>query len=446
VDINHVIERYEILAPDFSKKPLYLSNVETVLPKKGSDMPLNPHSDHIQNIPLQSLADEYGTPLYVYDASIIDRQINRLRSAFSGFPHRVNYAAKALTNLAVLKHMHTRDLGLDVVSVYELRMGLDAGFAPSDILFTSNSIHFSELQEAIGFGVNINIDSLSLLEKFGREYGGSYPCSIRLKLDPLIETHEASGKWHRLSKFGIHHSRAGEIKTIIQTYNLNVIGLHVHNSSGFLDVPVYLATADTMFSIAKQFPELQFIDFGGGITIPFYEGHQVIDVDELGKKLSARVHEFYAEYGGNPGIWFEPGRFLVSECGVLLTAVTVLKDDREPSFAGTDTGFNHLLRPAMYDAYHEIVNLSNPGGNVKEYHITGNMCETDFLGKNRMVGEIREGDLLAIKNAGAYGSSMASNYNSRPRPAEVMIRDGKAHLIKKRETYEDLIRNQARVW
>jgi len=401
--------------------------------------------NHIQNIPIQSLADEFGTPLYVYDAAIIDRQIHRMRSAFSGFPHQINYAAKALTNLAVLKHMRSRNLGLDVVSVQELRMGLDAGFQPSDILFTSNSIHFSELMEAIGYGVNINIDSLSLLEKFGREYGGSYPCSIRLKLDPLTQTHEGSKTWHLLSKFGIHHSRTGEIHRMITKYSLNVIGLHVHNSSGFLDIPVYLAAADTMFSIAEQFPELQFIDFGGGITIPFYEGHKVIDVDELGNKLAAKVHAFYSAYGSKPAIWFEPGRFLVSECGVLLTSVTVLKNDREPAFAGTDTGFNHLLRPALYDAYHEICNVSNPAGKSGEYHVTGNMCETDFLGKNRRIAEIREGDILAIRNAGAYGSCMASNYNSRLRPAEVMIRDGKAYLIKKRETYEDLLRNQLEV-
>lgn len=400
-------------------------------------------SNHIQNIPLQSLADEYGTPLFIYDAAIIDRQINRLRSAFGAFPHHIKYAAKALTNLSILKHMHQSGLGLDVVSIQELRMGLDSGFHPSDILFTSNSIHFSELEEAIAFGVNINIDSLSLLEKFGQKYGGSYPCSIRLKLDPLIESHDGSERWHRLSKFGIHHSRMDELKSIIETFSLNVIGLHVHNSSGFLDTPVYLASADRMFSIAMEFKHLQFIDFGGGITIPFYDGHEVMNVEELGQKLEEKVQAFHPAYGSKPAIWFEPGRFLVSECGYLLTRVTVLKDGGlSPVFAGTDTGFNHLLRPAMYNAYHEIYNLSNPSGEINEYHITGNMCETDFLGKNRQIREIREGDLLVIRNAGAYGSSMASNYNSRPRPAEVLVRDGKAHLIKKRETYEDLIRNQ----
>ncbi len=408
-------------------------------------MPSIHPSETIQTIPLQSLADEFGTPLYVYDAAIIDRQVNRLRSAFAEFPHQIKYAAKALTNTGVLRHMKSRGLGLDVVSIQELRMGLDAGFKPSEILFTSNSIHYSELKEAIKFGTFINIDSLSLLEKFGQEYGGSYPCSIRLRLDPLTHNHEGSKKWHQLSKFGIHHSRIAEIRALIKKYDLNITGLHVHNSSGFLDIPVYLSTADRMFSIAGQFGDLQFIDFGGGITIPFYRNHKVIDIEELGKKLAVKVNEFYKAYGSEPDIWFEPGRFLVSECGILLTTVTVLKEDREPIFAGTDTGFHHLLRPALYDSYHEIHNLSNPSGDLKGYHITGNMCETDFLGKNRTIAEIREGDILMIFNAGAYGSCMASNYNSRLRPAEVMVRDGKAHLIKRRETYEDLIRNHIAV-
>ncbi|MCH2451230.1 MAG: diaminopimelate decarboxylase [Gracilimonas sp.] len=399
----------------------------------------------IQNFAVEELAKTYGTPLFVYDASIIDRQIEKLKQAFRHFPHRINYAAKALTNLAVLKHMKSHNLGLDVVSVNELRMGLDSGFDADDILFTSNSVSLDEIDQSIALGVKVNIDSLSLLQRFGQKYGSSEPCSIRLKLDPLVNEHSGSREWHGHSKFGIHFTHLAEVKTLVDKYGIQITGLHVHNSSGFLDIPVYLAAAERMFEIAIGFKNLDFIDFGGGITIPFHPNDTVIDVEELGSKLAEKVSEFYKEYGSKPEIWFEPGRFLVSECGYLLTQVTVVRKDRELPYAGTDTGFNHLLRPKLYDAYHEIVNAGNSGGEKQVYHITGNMCETDFLGKNRSLSKIEEGHILAIKNAGAYGSCMASNYNSRVRPAEIMIRNGEAYLIKKRETYEDLIRNQVKV-
>ncbi|NGP89071.1 diaminopimelate decarboxylase [Fodinibius halophilus] len=397
---------------------------------------------HIQDISMEALAEKYGTPLFVYNAFTIDRQINRLQNAFDGFPHRINYAAKSLTNIAVLKLMCSYGLGLDVVSVNELQMGLDAGFDADDILFTSNSVSFEEIKEAIARGVKVNIDSLSLLETFGKEYGGSQPCSIRLKLDPLVGEHEASTEWHNKSKFGIHYSRLDDIKALIDTYNLDIVGLHVHNSSSFLDIPVYVKAAKRMFDIARSFEGLDFIDFGGGITVPFHPEDETIDVNKLGKALTTEVHSFYDDYGSRPEIWFEPGRFLVSECGYLLCSVTVLKGDRDLPYAGTDTGFNHLLRPKLYGAYHDICNISNPEGELQNYHITGNMCETDFLGRDRPVARIREGDILCIKNAGAYGACMASNYNSRLRPAEVMIREGKVQLIRERETYEDLVRNQ----
>lgn len=396
----------------------------------------------IQNIGLEKLTEEYGTPLYVYDSSVINRQIGRLRNAFNGFSHRINYAAKSLTNIAIMELMEKYNLGLDVVSVNELKMGLDAGFDASDILFTSNSVSFEEIKQAINLGVKVNIDSLSLLEKFGKEYGGDHPCSIRLKLDPMVGEHEDSTEWHNKSKFGIHHSRLDDVRALIAEYDLDIVGLHVHNSSSFLDVPVYLKAAERMFDIAQSFEGLEFIDFGGGITIPFHPNDEVIDVDELGAGLNEKVHAFYDSYGDEPEIWFEPGRFLVSECGNLLCSVTVLKGDRDLTYAGTDTGFNHFLRPKMYGAYHDISNISNPDGSLNQYHITGNMCETDFLGRDREIANIREGDTLCIKNAGAYGACMASNYNSRVRPAEVLVHEGQAHLIRKREVYEDLVRNQ----
>ncbi|WP_138429620.1 diaminopimelate decarboxylase [Fodinibius saliphilus] len=405
-------------------------------------MQLKNSTYHIQDISMQALAEEYGTPLFVYNAFTIDRQINRLQNAFDGFPHRINYAAKSLTNIAVLRLIRSYGLGLDVVSVNELKMGLDAGFDPDDILFTSNSVSFEEIKQAIDHGIKVNIDSLSLLETFGKTFGGSEPCSIRLKLDPLVGEHEASTKWHNKSKFGIHYSRLDDIKALIDSYDLNIVGLHVHNSSSFLDIPVYLEAAERMFSIAQSFEELDFVDFGGGITIPFHPDDEVIDVEKLGHVLAVKVEAFYDDYGSRPEIWFEPGRFLVSECGYLLTTVTVLKGDRDLPYAGTDTGFNHLLRPKMYDAYHEICNISNAKGELKRYHVTGNMCETDFLGRDREIADIREGDILCLKNAGAYGACMASNYNSRVRPAEVIIKNGEVHLIRERETYEDLVHKQ----
>lgn len=232
------------------------------------------------------------------------------------------------------------------------------------------------------------------------------------------------------------------ILKVVSTYNLNVVGLHMHTGSDILDAEVFLRAAEILFDAAKNFTNLDFIDFGSGFKVAYKEGDITTDIEEVGQKLSAAFNEFCEAYGRKLQMWFEPGKFLVSESGVFLTKTNVVKTTPATVFAGVDSGMNHLIRPMMYDAYHEIVNVSNTSGTKRVYTVVGYICETDTFGLDRKLSEVKEGDILAFKNAGAYSFSMASNYNSRLRPAEVLIYEGKAHLIRKREEFEDLLKNQ----
>jgi diaminopimelate decarboxylase len=232
---------------------------------------------------------------------------------------------------------------------------------------------------------------------------------------------------------------------LAQRYHIIINGLHIHTGSEITETDVFLKMAEILFSIARDFPELKFIDFGGGFKVAYKDGDLVTNVYDLGLKLGKAFKEFYHSYGRKLELWIEPGKYVVSEAGYLLVKTNVVKSTPSITFAGVNSGLNHLLRPMMYDAYHEIVNVSNPNGPQKIYTVVGNICETDTLGADRKLTEIREGDILAIKNAGAYGYSMASQYNSRFRPAEVLILDGKAKLIRKRDTWEDLLRGQIEI-
>ncbi len=391
---------------------------------------------------LQKLVEDFGTPLYVYDENTLIRQYKRLTSAFKGVKLKVKYACKALSNQAILKLFHKIGSGLDAVSIQEVQLGLKAGFSPEEILFTPNGVSFDEIKMGVDAGVVINIDNISILEHFGHEYGSRVPCCIRLNPHIMAGGHQHIQTGHIDSKFGISVHQLRHVERIIKTYNIHVTGLHVHTGSEILDSGVFLRAAELMFEAAHQFKDLLFIDFGSGFKVAYKDGDVTTDIEELGKELSDRFNQFCKDYGRELELWFEPGKFLVSEGGILLVRVNTVKQTMATVFAGVDSGQNHLIRPMFYDAYHHIVNISNPEGKPRIYTVVGYICETDTFGWDRKLMEVREGDVLAILNAGAYGFTMSNNYNSRLRPAEVLIRNGKAELIRRRENLDDLLHTQ----
>ncbi|WMN07651.1 diaminopimelate decarboxylase [Marivirga arenosa] len=391
---------------------------------------------------LTSLTEKYGTPLYVYDADKIASQIKRLNDAFSGINLKLKYATKALSNISVLKWMKKHGTGLDVVSIQEAYLGLKAGFEPKDILYTPNCVSIDEIVEAVDLGLMINIDNISILEQFGHKYHNSVPVCIRLNPHIMAGGNSKISTGHIDSKFGISILQMRHLLRVIENYNINVIGLHIHTGSDILDSEVFLRGTEIIFEAAEDFPDIDFIDFGSGFKVAYKEGDVTTDIEELGKEVSKRFKDFCKSRGKDLELWFEPGKFLVSEAGYFLSKVNVIKTTPATVFVGLDTGMNHLLRPMMYDAYHQIENISNPSDTQRVYTVVGYICETDTFGTDRRLSEVRQGDIIAIKNAGAYGFSMASNYNSRYRPAEVLVHEGKDQLIRKRESLDDLLRNQ----
>jgi len=399
----------------------------------------------IQGVDLVELTSEFGSPLYVYDAEKIEQQFKKLTSAFSDVKMKVKYATKSLTNISILKLLQSLGSELDCVSIQEVQIGLRAGFKPEEILYTPNCVSFSEIKEAAALGVMINLDNISILEQFGNEFHDTVPVCIRLNPHIMAGGNKKISTGHADSKFGISIYQLQHIVRVVNTYGLKVTGLRMHTGSDILDAEVFLRAADILFDAAKSFKDLTFIDFGSGFKVGYKEGDITTDIEELGVKLSAAFKSFCADYGRELEMWFEPGKFLVSESGVFLTKTNVVKTTPATVFVGVDSGMNHLIRPMMYDSYHEIVNLSNPEGTKRIYTVVGYICETDTFGLDRKMNEVKEGDVIAFKNAGAYAFSMSSNYNSRLRPAEVLIYKGEAKLIRKREVFEDLINNQVEV-
>ncbi len=399
-------------------------------------------SEHVSSQLLVDLAKEYGTPLYVYHAEKIKEQFHRLRSAFSNTDARFFYAAKALTNLSILQYIRSIGCHVDCSSINEAFLAIRAGFEPREILYTSNNIAFEEIQAAKELGVNINIDSLSNLERFGKQYGHTYPVGMRLRPNIMAGGNLKISTGHVDSKFGVPLDQVDKVLKIARQTGLQIRGLHIHTGSEIRDVKVFVKGIEVLFKVAKEFTDLEFLDLGGGFKVPYEQGDKGTNIEKLGKKVEAEFKWFEKKYGRHLQVWFEPGKFLVSEAGYFVTRVNVIKDSSPTIFAGVDSGMNHLIRPMFYGAYHEIENISNPGGELKKYTVVGNICETDTFAKKRQLPEVREGDFLVFRNAGAYCMEMASHYNSRFKPAEVMIRDGKSYLIRKRDVFEDLLRNQ----
>ncbi|MFT5723195.1 MAG: diaminopimelate decarboxylase, partial [Bacteroidia bacterium] len=390
-------------------------------------MELKESSYQIQDVDLLNVAKEFGSPVYVYDADKIVKQYKRLCNAFKGVDLKVKYACKALTNINILKLLRIEGCGLDTVSIQEVMLGLEAGFEPHEILYTPNCVSFDEIKKAVNAGVQINIDNISILEQFGHEYGSTIPVCIRLNPHIMAGGHNHISVGHIDSKFGVSIHQVPHLVRVVKTYDIKVNGLHMHTGSDILDAEVFLIGAELLFNVAKEFKDLEFMDFGSGFKVGYRQGDVTTDIEALGEKITTRFNAFCESYGKKLELWFEPGKFLVSEAGYFLVKSNVIKQTTSTVFVGVDSGQNHLLRPMMYDAYHHITNLSNTSGTTRIYSVVGYVCETDTLGYDRQLNEVREGDILAIHNAGAYAISMSSNYNSRYRPAEVMIYKGKAH-------------------
>ena len=396
----------------------------------------------MQGKELLQLAEQFGTPLYVYDAEKIQSQFNRLTKAFSKVEKlRINYAMKALSNISILQLLKDMGSGLDTVSIQEVLLGLHAGYAPEKIFYTPNGVSLEEIEEVNALGVQINIDNLSILEQFGTKHP-NVPVCIRINPHVMAGGNTNISVGHIDSKFGISIHQLPHLVRIVENTKMNIVGIHMHTGSDILDIEVFLYAAEILFDAARNFKNLEFLDFGSGFKVPYKKDDVQTDIEELGKKLSKRFNAFCVEYGKDLTLIFEPGKFLVSEAGYFLTKVNVVKQTTSTVFAGIDSGFNHLIRPMLYGSQHHIENISNPKGKERFYSVVGYICETDTFANNRRIAEIKEGDILSFHNAGAYCFSMSSNYNSRYKPAEVLWLNGKGHLIRAHEKFEDLLQNQ----
>ena len=391
---------------------------------------------------LKSIAENYGTPVYVYHAEKITEQYQKLHDAFSKTPTRIFYACKALTNVAVLKHILSLGACLDCVSINEVKLGLLAGFDKKNILFTPNCVDFNEILAAKELGVNINIDNISILEQFGNTFKNSYPVCIRLNPHIMAGGNFKISTGHIDSKFGISIHQLRHIERVVKTTGLHIEGIHMHTGSEIKDINVFLMGLEVMFDVAAHFPDLKYIDLGSGFKVSYQPGDKETDIITLGEKVAEAFSLFEKETGRQLEVWFEPGKYLVSQAGYFIVKANVIKQTPATVFVGVNSGFNHLIRPMMYDAYHHIENLSNPTGTPRIYTVVGNICETDTFAWDRTLSEVREGDLLLFHNAGAYGFEMSSNFNSRLKPAEVLVKNNQPTLIRKRDEFDDLLRNQ----
>jgi len=399
----------------------------------------------LERTQLLELANKYGSPLYVYDTDKIASQYNRLTNAFSDVKNlKLNYAVKALSNINILNFFKNLGAGLDTVSIQEVQLGLTTGIDPKNIIFTPNGVSLKEIEDVAKLGVQINIDNLSILEQFGQQHP-EVPVCVRINPHIMAGGNSKISVGHIDSKFGISIHQVPHIKRVVENTGMNINGIHMHTGSDILDIDTFLRATEILFDVAKQFDDIDFIDFGSGFKVPYKEGDISTDIEQLGLQLTERFNEFCKEYGKDITLMFEPGKFLVSEAGVFLAKVNVVKQTTSTVFAHVDSGFNHLVRPMMYNSYHHITNISNPEGRDRYYSVVGYICETDTFGSNRRISEISEEDILCFHNAGAYCFSMASNYNSRYLPAEVMIVDGQDYLIRKRQTIQDILHNQEMV-
>ncbi len=388
---------------------------------------------------LNAAAQKFGTPLYVYHAERIEKQYQNLLAHFESTQTRFFYACKALTNIHILKVVKDMGCNIDCSSINEVKLALHVGFLPNNILYTSNSVGFDEITTAIELGVHVNIDSLSNLEKFGAKYGGSKVVGVRIRPDVMAGGNLKISTGHDKSKFGIPVLQLDELKSVQEKYQINIRTLHIHTGSEIKDVAVFIKSAEVFETLLPHFPNVEVLDFGGGFKVPYEPGEHGTDMALLGTEVNKAMHRLAEKFGRHLSAWFEPGKYMVSEAGFFIAKVNVLKPSVDRIFAGLNTGLNHLIRPMFYDAYHHIDNLTHPEKPLQQYAVVGNICETDTFAWDRPIPTIEEGDLLVFYNAGAYGYEMASNYNARFKPAQVLYQNDEAKLISRADQFEDLL-------
>lgn len=387
-------------------------------------------------------ATTFGTPLYVYHAEAITAQYQKLTAAFSLLDARFFYAAKALTNISILRHIRSIGCSIDCSSINEVKLAIHAGFTPDQILYTSNSVAFEEIQEAVSLGISVIIDSLSNLEKFALAYGGSYPVGVRIRPNIMAGGNTKISTGHAGSKFGIPIEQISLLQKLVTEHGLQLRTLHIHTGSEISEASVFVQGLELLLQLAELFSTVSIIDLGGGFKVPYQPHEKETDLAAIAQSVAKAFADFKNKTARQLQVWFEPGKYLVAQAGYLLTTVTVVKPTERICFVGVNSGLNHLIRPMFYEAYHHISNLTNAEGMPHSYQVTGNICETDDFALARMIPEVREGDLLAFHTAGAYGFEMASSYNARVRPAEVLYCMGQPQLIRRRECLDDLLAPQ----
>ena len=398
-------------------------------------------------LPAATLVNQYGSPLYVYEAARIRGAFDTLARAFAVEDLRIHFATKANSNPWILRLLRQAGAWADVVSPGEILMARTAGFPPRRLLYNGNSASDAEMRTAVDQGVRINVESLSQLRRLGELAPGT-AISIRFNIYVGGGHHSHVITGGPESKFGIDWEQAGEAQAVAAAGSLRVAGVHCHIGSGVLEAERFVQAVTNLLTVARRFPGLEQVNFGGGIGIPYRREQQELAVDRLGALLTAEYERFCAEYGARPALCLEPGRFLVARSGTLLCRVTAVNQARKYLFVGTDSGFNHLVRPAMYGSYHEIEPVQPRSGAARPTVLTGNICESgDVFTRDeegiepRDLPPLQEGDLVALRDAGAYGFSMASRYNSFPLPAEVLVEDGRGTLIRRRDTLDQLLSN-----
>lgn len=394
----------------------------------------------ISNSVMLEAAKKFGTPLFLYD---IDKIRECYKSLFKFIPYKglkIHYALKANYNIAVLKALRDIGCGLDTVSPGEVALALELGFKKEDIIYTANNMTDAEFDEVYHTGVVMNIGELSRLEKMAKNYPGSRIC-LRFNPDVKDGDNEKTMTAGDLTKFGILLDDVAKVVEIVKKGNLHVVGLHEHTGSGLQKAESVYQSMKNLMNIATpaNFPELEFLDFGGGFKVPYMPDEKRIDYVAMGSEITRLFEEYCRNYGRELKMYFEPGKYMVAESGHLLVEVNTIKKNRSRIIAGCNSGFPQLIRPVMYGAYHHIVNLSNPEGTLQKYDICGNICETgDRFAEERMMPEIREYDILDIQNAGAYCYSMGGVYNLRPMPSEAVYAEGELKLVRKAQTNAEL--------
>jgi len=387
----------------------------------------------IGGLSAEDLIKQYGSPLYVYDAAIIERQYASLVHTITYPKLKIHFACKSNTNVEILKLLKKAGSGIETVSPGEILAAEKAGFAAKDIVFTSSNISREELAWVMKKGIIVNLDSLIQLKLWG-EMNPHSTISIRLNQGIGAGHHKMNITGGPDSKFGIDLQQVDEVKKIAKKYHLIITNLHQHIGSGILDEGMFMKAMEKLLETAMHFSDLAYLDFGGGFGVPYHPTDKPLAMESLGGKITNRLNTFMKAYGRELSVKFEPGRYLVAESGFLLTTVVDVKKTPSKIFVGIDSGFNHFIRPMMYGSYHAVVNASRVIGKQENVWVVGNICESgDIFGKNRLITKCTEGDILAIANTGAYGYTMASDYSSRPKPAEVLIEDGKARLIRERK-------------